>query len=235
MPEIVAIAGVGPGLGESLARRFSAEGCRVALLARSQGYLSALARDLGTDKALPVPADVTRPEEVERAFRKIREIFGPPDVLIHHAGNAKWGKLADVGPGDFEKAWRVCAWAGFLCVREAVPAMVRQGRGAILFTGATSAVRGRADAVVFSSAKFAVRGLADALARELWPQGIHVAHVIIDGVIGPRGGSAGEDETGEPRMDPDAIAQSYWALVRQEKSAWTFELDLRPSREGFFT
>jgi NAD(P)-dependent dehydrogenase (short-subunit alcohol dehydrogenase family) len=235
MAETVAIAGVGPGLGESLARKFVAEGCRVALLARSQDYLSALARDLGRGKAIPGPADLTRPEEVERAFRQIREAFGAPDVLIHHAGNAKWGRLADVGPGDFERAWRVCAWAGFLCVREVVPAMLRQGRGTILFTGATSAVRGRADALVFSSAKFAARGLADALARELWPQGIHVAHVIIDGVIGSRGASTEEDATGEPRMDPDAIAESYWTLVRQEKSAWTFELDLRPSREGFFT
>jgi NAD(P)-dependent dehydrogenase (short-subunit alcohol dehydrogenase family) len=235
MAEIVAIAGVGPGLGESLARKFVSEGCRVALLARSQNYLSALARDLGTGKALPVPVDVTRPEDVQRAFSHIRETFGSPDVLIHHAGHAKWGKLGDVGPRDFENAWRVCAWAGFLCVREVVPAMLRQGRGAILFTGATSAVRGRPDALVFCSAKFAVRGLADALARELWPQGIHVAHVVIDGVIGPRGTTAGDGGTGEPQMDPDAIAQSYWALVCQEKSAWTFELDLRPSQEGFFT
>ena len=156
-------------------------------------------------------------------------------MLIHHAGHAKWGSLADIGPGDFESAWRVCAWAGYLCAREVAPAMVQRGHGAILFTGATSAVRGRADALAFSSAKFAARGLADALAREFWPQGIHVAHVIIDGVIGRRGGPGGEAAAAEPQMDPDAIAQSYWALVRQERSAWTFELDLRPYREGFFT
>jgi NAD(P)-dependent dehydrogenase (short-subunit alcohol dehydrogenase family) len=205
------------------------------LVARSQDYLSALAHELGTGKALPVKADVTRPEEVQKAFRQIRDAFGFPGVLIHHAGNAKWGKLADIGPGDFESAWRVCAWAGYLCAREVVPAMVQRGRGAILFTGATSAVRGRADALAFSSAKFAVRGLADALARELWPLGVHVAHVIIDGVIGRRGDPAGDAGSGDPQMDPDAIAQSYWALVRQERSAWSFELDLRPYREGFFT
>src|SRR5438105_3174756 len=104
MAETVVIVGVGPGLGESLARSFVTEGCRVALLARSQSYLAALAHDLCTGKALAVPADVTRPEEVQRGFHKIRDAFGSLDVLIHHAGNAKWGKLADVEPGDFESA-----------------------------------------------------------------------------------------------------------------------------------
>ena len=229
MEDTVVIAGVGPGLGESLARKFAGEGCRVALVARSHSYLAGLAQGLEQGKALAIPADVTQPDQVRAAFRKVRDSFGPVDVLIYHAGNAGWGRLAGVESGDFEAAWRVCAWAGFLCAREVVPAMIERRRGAILFTGATSSVRGRADALAFSSAKFAVRGLADALARELWPKGIHVAHVIIDGVIGPRGGPASALQ-----LNPDSIAQSYWALWQQEPSAWTFELDVRPHQEAFF-
>ncbi len=119
----------------------------------------------------------------------------------------------------------------FLCCQAVVPEMIARGRGVILFTGATSAIRGRKGALDFSSAKFGLRGFADSLARELWPQGIHVAHIVIDGGIGEPGAG---DKSGDPELDPDSIAESYRMLAQQERSAWTFELDLRPSREDFF-
>jgi len=123
----------------------------------------------------------------------------------------------------------------FLCAREAVPDMVKLGAGAIVFTGATSSVRGRGGAVAFSSAKFAVRGLAQSLAVELWPKGIHVAHVIIDGVIDtPSVHRTYKPSAREPLLKPDAIAEAYWSLIEQERSAWTLEIDLRPNKEAFF-
>jgi NAD(P)-dependent dehydrogenase (short-subunit alcohol dehydrogenase family) len=140
-------------------------------------------------------------------------------------------------PAYFERAWRVGVYGALLCSREAARDMLSAHRndvgGTIIFTGATSSVRGAG--IAFSSAKFASRGLAQSMARELWPQGIHVAHVIIDGIIGEvEGQSPAEDGNHEPEMHPDSIADVYWQLVRQERSAWTLELDLRPNREKFF-
>jgi NAD(P)-dependent dehydrogenase (short-subunit alcohol dehydrogenase family) len=132
-----------------------------------------------------VPTDITSPEQVKEGFRAVRQAFGPVDMLINHAGNATWAPLQDLTPDQFSEAWRVGPYAGFLCTKEVVPAMVHAGHGVILFSGATSSVRGRGGASAFSSAKFGVRGLAESLARELWPKGIHVAHAVIDGVIGP--------------------------------------------------
>ncbi len=229
MEPTVVIAGVGPGLGAALARRFSADGGRVGLLARSADYLARLTKENPERQLLPLPTDLSQPAQVKQAFAKVREAFGPVDTLICHASASAWKGIADVTAEEFEHAWRVTTLGAFLCCQEVVPGMIERGRGVILFTGATSAIRGRAGAVDFSSAKFGLRGLADSLARELWPKGIHVAHVVIDGVIGEPGATSAE-----PQLDPDAIAQSYWALAQQEWSAWTFELDLRPHREEFF-
>ena len=233
-PKVAVIAGVGPGLGAALARRFVREGCRVALLARSADYLHELAATLnGTNDPAPVlalPCDLADAEQIHAAFDAIRTQFGPADLLVNHAaggGPARAG-LLDIQPADFEGAWRVGVLSALLCSREAARDMLAAGGGTILFSGATSAIRGAT--LAFSSAKFAARGLAQSMARELWPKGIHVAHVIIDGVIG----EAEDTDGGEPLMHPDAIAQSYWMLARQERSAWTWELDLRPDREKFF-
>ena len=172
MEKVAVIAGVGPGLGAALARKFVEEECNVALLSRSSAYIKNLSTRLSKSgrTAIPIPTDITEPEQVERSFDRIREELGDPDILVNHAGNAAWGSFADLTPEAFEGAWRVCTLGGFLCSKQVVPGMLKKGGGSILFTGATSAVRGRAGALAFSSAKFATRGLASALAREVGPQ-----------------------------------------------------------------
>lgn len=231
MSRTAIVTGVGSGLGAALVRKLVQEECRVGMFARSETYLTQLSNELG-EKALPVPTDITKPDQITRGFQQVREAFGPIDILINHAGNATWAGLMGLENEQFEQAWRVGPYASFLCCREAVPDMMKQGGGAILFSGATSSIRGRGGALAFSSAKFGVRGLAESLARELWPKGIHVAHVIIDGEIGSQT-EKGAD-TREPVLNPDAMAQSYWNLITQDGSAWTMELDLRPHQEEFF-
>ena len=237
MSKTAVISGVGSGLGAALVRKFASEGYQVGLLARSPNYIEGLAEELLQEgvKALAVPTDITDPQQVTRGFAQVREELGPVNVLINHAGNASWKGFHELTLDEFEQSWRVCAYGSFLCAREVVDDMLSVGRGTILFTGATSSIRGRAGAVAFSSAKFAVRGLAWALARELWPEGIHVAHVIIDGVLAtPSVREGGHVEEGEPLLNIDAVAAAYWSLVQQDKGAWGFEIDLRPHDEGFF-
>ena len=238
MKKTAIISGVGPGLGASLARKFAKEGWAVGLLARTPGYIESLASELneGGASALAVATDITQLDQVAASFAKIREQLGAVDVLVNHAGNATWKSFTNLTPREFEQSWRVCALGSFLCSQHALPDMLEGESGAILFTGATSAIRGRGAASAFSSAKFAVRGLAWSLAREVGPKGIHVAHVIIDGVIDTPGVRLSlPDDTDEPLLDPDAIAQAYWSLATQDKSAWSFEVDLRPHNEEFFT
>ena len=235
MNKTAVISGVGPGLGASLARKFAKEGCAVGLLARSPDYIGRLADELneGGANALAIATDITQPDQLADSFAEVREQLGPVEVLLNHAGNAAWKSFTDLTPEEFEQSWRVCALGSFLCTRRALPDMLARGSGTILFTGATSAIRGRGGASAFSSAKFAVRGLAWSLAREVGPKGIHVAHVIIDGVIDTPGIQSYPSD--EPLLDPDAISQTYWNLVHQDKSAWSFEVDLRPHNEEFFT
>ena len=237
MSRTAVIAGVGPGLGESLARKFVDEGCRVGLFARSADYLDRLADDLGDD-ALAVPTDITDPEAVADGFRRVREALGPVDVLVNNASGGAWKGLRDVSPAEFERAWRVSAYGSLLCSQEAVADMLADDgdgkAGTVLFTGATSAVRGRERALGFSAAKFAVRGMAESMARELGPDGVHVAHVVIDGQIDtPRTREANDGRDEETFLDPDAIADTYWHLVTQDRSSWTLELDVRPHVEEF--
>ncbi|MFC7097223.1 SDR family NAD(P)-dependent oxidoreductase [Halobaculum marinum] len=227
------IAGVGPGLGESIARRFAAEGCDLGLIARSADFLDRLAADLPTD-AVGVSADLSDAADVTTAFDQIREELGPVDVLVNHASAASWTGLLDTTLDAFDRAYEVGPRADFLCSQAAVHDMLDEDRGApggtIIFTGATTSVRGRRGAVSFSMAKFGSRGLAESMARELGPEGVHVAHVVIDGgILGPDV----ETDTPEEYLDPDAVADSYWHLVEQDRSAWTLELDLRPHVEEF--
>ena len=239
VPRVAVIAGVGPGLGASLARRFAKEGCRVALLARSADYLDQLTAQItaaqGPGTAIAVPCDLANPEQIVAAFERVRRELGPPDLLVNHAsggGGPRGGGLLELDPGDFERAWRVGVYGALICSREAARDMLGAGQkgGTIIFTGATSSVRGAG--IAFSSAKFASRGLAQSLARELWPLGVHVAHIVVDGVIfDPTDGAADE---AEPLLDPDAMAATYWQLALQQPSSWTLELDLRPHREKFF-
>jgi NAD(P)-dependent dehydrogenase (short-subunit alcohol dehydrogenase family) len=237
IPQVAVVAGVGPGLGASLARKLAKEGCHLALLARSPDFIDSLADELrrrGTE-VLAIPTDISEVKPVAAAFQRIGEQLGSVDLLINNAsaGGPFGQPFVEISPESFTHGWRVGVLSAFLCSQVVVPDMLRKGYGCILFTGATSSVRGAA--ITFSSAKFGMRGLAQSLARELWPKGIHVAHIVIDGVIREREIElGGEDPVGEPLMNPAAIAEVYWDLVKQDRSAWSLELDLRPHREKFF-
>jgi NAD(P)-dependent dehydrogenase (short-subunit alcohol dehydrogenase family) len=231
---VAVVAGVGPGLGAALVCKLVKEGCRVGMFARSSKFIDKLAAELGDD-ALAVPTDISDAKQVAAGFRKVRERLGRVEILVAHASGSVGEGLMKTTLKQFEQSWRVAVLGAFLCAREAVPDMLKRAAGAIIFTGATSSVRGRGGAIAFSSAKFAVRGLAQSLAVELWPKGVHVAHVIIDGVIDtPKVRQTYEPSAKEPLLKPEAIADSYWNLIQQERSAWTLEIDLRPSKEAFF-
>lgn len=236
MTHTAVLAGVGPGLGESIAREFVSEGADVGLFARSEEYLDELADELaGYDgDAIAVPTDVSDPTAVATGFAAVRDALGPVDVLVNHASGGRWVGLEEAEPEDFRVPWEVTALGAFLCSKEAVADMREHDGGTVIFTGATSAVRGRDGAVGFSSAKFAARGLAESMARELGPAGIHVAHVIIDGqILTPSARESQPDRDAETFLHPDAIAETYWHLIEQDRSAWTLELDLRPHVEEF--
>jgi len=227
MAHTAVIAGVGPGLGASIARRFVEAGCQVGLFARSPEFIDELAAELGED-ALAVPTDITDQAAVATGFEAVRDAFGPVDVLVNHASAGSWEGMQALSAEQFEHALDVSAVGAFHCSTEAIEDMLAgESGGTIIFTGATSAVRGRGGAPGFSAGKFAARGLAESMARELGPEGIHVAHVVIDGQIDTQ--SAGSEDL----LDPDAIADAYWTLVEQDRSAWTLELDLRPHVESF--
>jgi NAD(P)-dependent dehydrogenase (short-subunit alcohol dehydrogenase family) len=176
MPQTAVIAGVGPGLGESIARKFASEGLAVGLLARSEAYLDSLAAELAetAGDGLAVPCDLASPDDIEAGFSEVREAFGPVDVLVNHASAASWDGLTEISPGGFDRALDVGPRAALHCSREAVGDMQStEGNGTIIFTGATTSVRGRENAIGFSPAKFACRGMAESMARELGPEGIH--------------------------------------------------------------
>src|SRR5438067_3050133 len=231
---VAIVPGVGPGLGAALVRKLAQEGCRVGMFARSPQFIGKLAAELGP-RVLAVPTDISDPKQVSAGFRRVRKKLGAVEILIQHASGSVGEGLMKTTPDQFERSWRVAVLGAFLCAREAVPEMLKRRTGTIIFTGATSSVRGRGGAVAFSSAKFAVRGLAQSLAVELWPKGIHVAHVIIDGVIDtPKVRRTYKPSAKEPLLQPEAVADSYWNLIQQDRTAWSLEIDLRPNKEAFF-
>jgi NAD(P)-dependent dehydrogenase (short-subunit alcohol dehydrogenase family) len=231
---VAIVAGVGPGLGAALVRKLVSEDCSIGMFARSPEFIGKLATGIGRN-ALAIPTDVSNPKQVAAGFQKVRQQLGPVEILIANASGSLGEGLMETTPEQFECSWRIGVYGAFLCAREAVLDMLECGLGAIIFTGATSSVRGRGGAVAFSSAKFAVRGLAQSLAVELWPKSIHVAHVIIDGVIDtPEVRKRHKSSAKEPLLSPEAIAEAYWNLIQQERSAWSLEIDLRPHNEAFF-
>lgn len=236
MNRVALVTGVGPGLGAALARRFAREGFRVGLIARSREFIDELAREISLHGAgaLALTADVGKTDEIMAAIARVRAELGPIGVLIHNASAAIGQGVAGTTPEQFEQSWRVTALGAFVCARETASDMIDAGDGAMLFTGATSSVRG-GGWLAFSSAKFAVRGLVQSLARELWPKGVHVAHVVIDGLIGDVGDANEQrDDSAKASLDPETVADAYWHLAQQPSSAWTLELDLRPNGEEFF-
>jgi NAD(P)-dependent dehydrogenase (short-subunit alcohol dehydrogenase family) len=233
---VAAVLGVGPGLGAALARRFARGGYAVALLARRVDALQDVKKAI-TDaggKAASIPADAADPSSVSAAFAEVRERLGDPEVLIYNAGAFQLGSVLDVTPEQFESSWRANCMGAFSSVREVAPAMLAKGRGTILLSGATAAVRGSANFSCLAVGKFGLRALGQSLARELHPKGIHVAHVIIDGQIdSARARAMSPGRATHTFLDPDGIAESYWQLHRQPPTTWTQELDLRPAAEKF--
>ncbi len=229
MNRVALVMGVGPGLGGGLARRFAREGFRVGLIARSPDFIDELAREIGAG-ALAVTADVGEPDQITAAIKRVRADLGPIGVLIHNASAAAGDGVTATTREQFERSWRVTALGGFVAARETSQDMIAAGDGVMLFTGATSSVRG-GGWLAFSSAKFALRGLAQSLARELWPKGVHVAHVVVDGLIGEVGA---ETSAKRALLDPEKMADAYWHIAKQNRSAWTLELDLRANGEEFY-
>lgn len=234
--QVIAVVGAGPGLGGAVARRFASEGYAAAVMAREAEHLEptveAVRGDGGT--ALPLEADATDPDSVSRAFARCREQLGEPDVLVYNAGTFRPGRILEIDPGEFEQCWQANCYGGFLCAREVLGAMADTGRGTIIFTGATAALRGSAGFANLAVGKFGLRALAESIAREFWPQGVHVAHSIIDGQIDtPRLREVQPDREAHTLLSPEAIAEAYWQLHCQDPTAWTLELDLRPAVEKF--
>jgi NAD(P)-dependent dehydrogenase (short-subunit alcohol dehydrogenase family) len=223
------IVGAGEGLSASLARLFAREGIGVALAARRIEKLGALCTETG---ARAFACDATDPDEVERLFGLVERESGTPDVVVYNASAGARGAFVELVPADVAQAIAVSAFGGFLVARQAVKRMLPNHHGAILFTGASASIKGYAQSAPFAMGKFALRGLAQSMARELSPQGIHIAHFVIDGGI--RSAARAEPaERPDSMLDPDAIALNYWNVLRQPRSAWTWELELRPWVEKF--
>jgi NAD(P)-dependent dehydrogenase (short-subunit alcohol dehydrogenase family) len=222
------IVGAGAGLSAALARAFAQEGLATALAARSTDDLRALAAEIG---AQVLACDASRRADVEELFAEL-DAAGAPDVVVYNASYRTRGPLVDLDPAEVEKSVQVSALGGFYVAQAAARRMLPAGRGAIFFTGASASVKGYAQSAPFAMGKFALRGLAQSMARELAPQGIHVAHVVVDGGIrSPR--RAEPADKPDSMLDPDAIAASYVHMLRQPKNAWSWEIEVRPWVERF--
>src|SRR6202163_3830458 len=223
------IVGAGSGLSASLARLFSKSGMKVALAARTPGDLGALAQETG---AKAFACDATQRDQVEKLFAEVDVSFGAPDVVVYNASYRMRGPFVELDPAEVERSIAVSAFGGFLVAQQAARRMLPKKHGAILFTGASASVKGYAQSAPFAMGKFALRGLAQSLARELAPQGIHVAHIVIDGGI--KSARRGEmPDAPASLLDPDAIAATYLHVIRQPRSAWAWEIELRPWMEKF--
>ena len=222
------IVGSGSGLSASLARTFAKAGLTIALAARSIDKLSDLAKETG---AKTYACDASQRAQVDKLFAEL-DAAGAPDVVVYNASYRTRGPFTELDPPEVEKAIAVSAFGAFLVGQAAAKRMLPLGHGAILFTGASASVKGYAQSAPFAMAKFALRGLAQSMARELSPQGIHVAHFVIDGGIKSARRAEPSDKP-DSLLDPDAIAASYLHVLQQPRSAWTQELELRPWAEKF--
>jgi NAD(P)-dependent dehydrogenase (short-subunit alcohol dehydrogenase family) len=229
---VCVVVGVGPGNGAALARRFAADGYAVALLARSEATSGALARELPGAKAYT--CDVADPTAVGLTFNAIREDLGDVEVLVYNAGAGVWGTVEDATTEGFEAAWRVSALGALVASQACIPAMKAAGKGAIVFIGATASRRGGAKFASFAPAKAAQKSLAESMARHLWPSGVHVALVIVDGVVDlPRTRAMMKDKPDSYFIKPDDIAATVAAIVAQPRSVWSFEVEARPYGESW--
>ena len=223
------IVGVGPGLSASLARLFARERIRVALASRTVDDLAALADETG---ASIHACDAADPAAVARLFAEVDARWGEPAIVVYNASGRTRGPLVDLEPEAVRRSLEVSAFGAFLVAQQAARRMLPKGEGAILLTGATAGVKGFPLSASFAMGKFALRGLAQSMARELMPSGIHVAHFVIDGGIRSAGRAVPDDKP-DSLLDPDAIAQTYWHTLNQQRSAWSWEIELRPWVERF--
>jgi NAD(P)-dependent dehydrogenase (short-subunit alcohol dehydrogenase family) len=231
--KVAAVIGVGAGLGNALGRRFAKE-YAVALVARGADKLAGFVREIEAEggRALAVPADVSKAADIDAAFARIRAELGDVDVLLYNAAIRPFGTLMETKPSTFENTWRVTTFAAFLCAQQVVPAMLKKGAGAIIITGATAGIKPFPTSAAFGPAKFAVRGLAQVMARDLQPRGIHVAYVNVDGAIDmPFIRERFPQLKDEDMLKPSAIAETFWHLAHQDRSAWSHEVDVRPFKE----
>ena len=227
--EAALIVGAGSGLSASLARLFARNGLRVGLSARNVDKLAELCRETN---ARAFASDAAEPDSVKRLFANVEAEIGAPDVVVYNASARARGPFIELAAADVQRALTVSAFGAFLVAQEAVRRMLPSKHGAILFTGASASVKGYPQSAPFAMGKFALRGLAQSMARELSPQGIHVAHFVIDGAIRNPGRVEAADKP-DSMLDPDAIAASYLQVLKQPRSAWTWEMELRPWVEKF--
>jgi NAD(P)-dependent dehydrogenase (short-subunit alcohol dehydrogenase family) len=243
MSGTVAVVGAGSGLGAAVARRFAREGFNVALLARNPDTLAPVEGEVrraasGAAKPgriLALACDATEAQSVEDTFRRLHGTVGSPTVLVYNAGAFQRASVLDLNPGQFEEAWRANWLGALLCAQQVLPAMLKAKRGTLLLSGATASLRGAALFASLAVGKFGLRALAQSMAREMGPQGIHVAHIVIDGQIdSARARSySTPDRPAAAFLQPDALAEQYWQLHCQDATAWTLELDVRPAVEKF--
>lgn len=224
---VCVVVGIGPKNGAAFVRRFHSAGYSVALLSRKTDFSEKLVQELGSD-ARAYACDVADEAAVKAAFTAVANDLGAVDVLVFNAGSGTWGNIEDLDAKAFEQAWRVNTLGAFLSSKQVIPGMLEKGAGNIVVIGATASLRGKPFTTAFAPAKAAQRSLAQAMARHLGPKGVHVSLLIIDGQI------AEPDDPNQPKtLDPAAIADAAYNLTQQSKSAWTFELDLRPYGENW--
>ena len=223
------IIGAGAGISASVARMLSTAGLKVALAARNTGKLAELAAETGAET---FAADASDPASVEALFQAVDARIGAPEVVIYNASLRASGPLAELDPETVRRAVEITGFGGFLAVRQAAKRMGPKGHGAILLTGATASVKGFSGSAAFAMGKFALRGLAQSAARELGPQGIHVAHIVVDGGVRSEKRPEPADRP-DSLLSPDGVAQTYLDLLRQPRSAWSLEVELRPWVEHF--
>lgn len=236
------VLGAGPaeGIGAAVARRFAREGLHVFVTGRNIEKVEDSAHQIRAagGSAEAVRVDVTSQADIESLFSRVWEREGHLEAVVFNAGGNTPDAFEDLSPADFEHVWRVCCFGAFLAAKQALPILRTQGFGSMLFTGASASLRGKPNFGQFASAKAALRNLVQALSREYGPHGVHIAHIIIDGLVngeraaglfGEHLATLGPDGT----LDPDDIAAAYWMLHQQPRSTWTHELDLRPFKEAW--
>ena len=230
MSKLCVITGVGAGNGASFSRRFTREGYRVVMLARNLAYLETLANEIPGSVAME--CDVRDPDAIRDVFARIHEEIGTVDTLIYNAGAGEWASIMDTSLEGMQSSWATNTLGLVACAQQVIPSMTENGEGNIMVIGATASLRGGAQSTAFASAKAAQRSVAQSMARDLGPKGIHVGYLIIDGIIDiERTRERFPDRADDFFMQPDAIADSVYALTQQDRSAWAFEIDLRPYGE----